>query len=236
MNWGDHMNSTFGAKLAQTRKDKNISQKELAEKLCTRGISVTNQAISKWEKGSTQPNADQFLALCKALEIDDISLHFLGEESSLLHGLNAEGVQKIAEYADVLRASGMYTAKQEKGASRILPLYSMAVSAGTGQFLDSSDYENVEVEDEVSQKANFGVRVTGDSMMPRFSDGQIVWLQQQQTLQDGEIGVFLYDGDAYLKKLSTSNGRARLISLNPNYAPIEISEFATFRVLGKVLQ
>lgn len=230
------MASNIGAKLAQIRKDKNISQKELAKRLCTIGISVTNQAISKWEKGSTQPNADQFLALCKSLEVDDISLHFLGEESSLLHGLNADGIQKISEYADVLRASGMYTAKLPKPAGRILPLYSMAVSAGTGQFLDSSDYENVEVGEEVSEKASFGVRVTGDSMMPQFQDGQIVWLHQQQTLQDGEVGVFLYDGDAYLKKLSASNGKARLISLNPSYAPIEINEFATLRVLGKVLQ
>lgn len=232
---GDRMNINFGAKLAEIRREKDISQKDLAEELSALGIHVTNQAVSKWEKGATQPNADQFLALCCALGIDNISECFLGKKSGLLHGLNSAGTQKVMEYADILRASGLYREENALINPRVLPLYGLAVSAGTGQFLDSSDYENIEVDDSVPLSASFGVRVSGNSMHPKFEDGQIVWVKQQQTLKNGEIGVFLYDDNAYLKKLCSAHGGISLISINPEYSDIIVTEEKAFRVLGKAL-
>ena len=44
---------TFGEKLAIARKEKNLSQEELAQKLY-----VTRQAISRWENNSTQPSLE----------------------------------------------------------------------------------------------------------------------------------------------------------------------------------
>lgn len=64
----------------------------------------------------------------------------------------------------------------------------MPVSAGTGQFLDNDSYEEVEVGPEVPETADFGVRISGDSMMPRYLDKQIVWIQKTDELNDGEIG------------------------------------------------
>ena len=118
---------------------------------------------------------------------------------------------------------------------RSLPLYSLAVSAGTGQFLDGEDYEMVEVGQEVPDGSNFGVRVAGDSMEPRFHNGQIIWVRQQRSLMTGEIGIFLYDGNAYLKQLVAREGRVALHSLNPHYEDIFISDALPLRVLGKVL-
>ena len=54
----------------------------------------------------------------------------------------------------------------------------MPVSAGTGKFLDNDSYEEVEVGSEVPETADFGVRISGDSMMPRYLDKQIVWIQK----------------------------------------------------------
>ena len=118
---------------------------------------------------------------------------------------------------------------------RSLPLYSLAVSAGTGQFLDGESYEMQPVGPEVPEEANFGVRVAGDSMEPRFHDGQTVWVHQQPTLAPGEIGVFLYDGSAYLKQLRRDGGRVWLHSLNPAYHDLEISDAFPLRVLGKAV-
>lgn len=56
---------------------------------------------------------------------------------------------------------------------RTLSLYDLPVSAGTGQFLDSDRFSEIEVGDEVSSSADFGVRVCGDSMEPLYLDGQI---------------------------------------------------------------
>jgi SOS-response transcriptional repressor LexA len=68
-------------------------------------------------------------------------------------------------------------------------------------------------------------------MTPRFIDGQIVFIKEQQVLVVGEIGIFYLNGDAYIKKL----GEAELISLNDDYEPIQIGEFDSFRVFGKVV-
>lgn len=64
--------------------------------------------------------------------------------------------------------------------------------------------------------ANFGVRITGNSMEPQIYDGDIVWVKQQQILEEGQIGVFVLNNEGYCKKYHTN----RLESLNPKYADI----------------
>lgn len=230
------MNRGIGDIINARRKELCLSQSELAGLLLKDGIEVTNQAISKWETGATLPNAKQFLALCRVLEIDDIGGTFEnGGMGGILSGLNTVGRKKALDYIELLHASGRYSVMPEPVKLRSLPLYSLAVSAGTGQFLDSEDYEMTEVGPEVPDGANFGVRVAGDSMEPRFHDGQTVWVSQQHDLMTGEIGIFLYDGCAYLKQLVALDGYLALHSLNPAYEDIKISPALPLRVLGKVL-
>ena len=118
---------------------------------------------------------------------------------------------------------------------RYLPLYQLAVSAGTGELLDGTDYDEVEVGDEVSADADFGVRIAGDSMEPRFVHGQIVWVHRQETLRSGEIGIFLYNGSGFCKRLERVGGRVSLVSLNPRYEPIRVTAADDLRVFGRVV-
>ena len=224
----------IGEKLAALRRRAGLSQKELAERLAVYGVHVSNQAVSKWEQGLTQPNADQFLALCRALDAENIGAEFFGRRSGLLRDLNDAGVSKLREYADLLRASGLYAPPSAERAERVLPLYTLAVSAGTGQFLDSDDFESVIVGADVPDSADYGVRVAGNSMEPRYSDGQTVWVQYRRTLRSGEIGIFLYDDNAYLKQLIMDDAGVRLHSLNPDYGDIPVRSAGELRILGKV--
>jgi len=227
----------IGEVLAERRRELGLSQTELAQALSLRGVSVTNQAVSKWEKGLTLPNARQFLALCRVLEIEDVRGAFTRGSEGLFSGLNARGRRLALDYVQLLRDSGRYApAPEESWRKRSLPLYSLAVSAGTGQFLDGENYEMVEVGREVPEGAHFGVRVAGNSMEPRFHDGQTVWVRQQRSLMTGEIGIFLYDGSAYLKQLAARRDRMVLHSLNPEYEDISVSPELPLRVLGKVLE
>ena len=50
----------FGDNLRQIRKDKKMSQEELAEK-----VNVTRQSVSKWENGESYPEMNNILELCK---------------------------------------------------------------------------------------------------------------------------------------------------------------------------
>ena len=227
---------SIGAILEQKRKERGLLQAELAALLADEGIQVSKHAISKWEGGKTLPNAQQFLALCRVLKIYDVLGEFLGEADELRTGLNAQGKARLREYARLLRGDEAFCLTEKAAPLRVLPLYDLAVSAGTGQFLDGEDYEMVEVGPEVPEGANFGVRVAGDSMEPRFHNGQTVWVRQQRSLMTGEIGIFLYDGSAYLKQLVAKQDRLALHSLNPAYGDILISPELPLRVLGKVVE
>jgi len=63
------MNNNFSENLKKIRKDNNLSQEQLAEKL-----GVSRQAISKWESGIAYPEMDKIIALCTKfnLNIDDL--------------------------------------------------------------------------------------------------------------------------------------------------------------------
>ncbi len=54
----------IGKFIASLRKDKNLTQEELAEKLY-----VTDRAVSKWERGLSLPDAGNMLDLCNILGI-----------------------------------------------------------------------------------------------------------------------------------------------------------------------
>lgn len=225
----------IGKTIAAARRAAGLSQAGLAARLSMLGVDVTNQAICKWENGATLPNAKQFIILCAALGIDDIMGEFTGGKRGAYAGLDGAGRRKMQEYRQLLIDSGRYSPRGEAAPVRMLPLYSLAVSAGTGQFLDGENYEMVEAGAEVPEGSNFGVRVAGDSMEPRYHDGEVIWVRQQRSLMTGEIGIFLYDGCAYLKQLVAGDEALALHSLNPKYADIVISPELPLRVLGKVL-
>lgn len=114
-----------------------------------------------------------------------------------------------------------------------LPLYDTGASAGTGVFLDSTDYEMIAIEDDyTTRRANFAVWVSGNSMEPRFSDGDLVLVRTQPTIDIGDIGIFILNGEGYIKKL----GESKLVSLNPAYDDIEFDDDDEIFCKGKVLR
>ena len=118
---------------------------------------------------------------------------------------------------------------------RKIKKFYLAASAGTGQYIDSDAYETIEVGDEVSSLADFGITIAGNSMEPQFVNGQTVWVHSQESLNAGEIGIFLYEGQAYCKKYMEQDGQVFLISLNPSYEPIPVNEDNGFHIFGKVV-
>ena len=85
------------------------------------------------------------------------------------------------------------------------------------------------------EDTTFGVRISGDSMEPEFHDGQIAWVLQQESVANGEIGIFALNGEAYIKKLQNDTDGIFLISLNEKYSPIKVSENDRLDIFGKVL-
>ena len=67
----------FGTFIAQCRKDKKMTQSDLAAKL-----NVTDKAISRWERGTSEPNTSNLMALARLYGIPAEDL-LKGVESAL---------------------------------------------------------------------------------------------------------------------------------------------------------
>ena len=236
-------NARFGAKLAELRKQKRITQKEMAERISREGErlfgreAITDRAVSKWETGASLPDAQQFISICHILGVTDVLHTFRGLASSgdPFAALNKLGRERAAEYIAMLGENPHFSLKEHRELPiRQIPLYDLPASAGTGVFLDGSSYTMIDAEGYAASAANFAVKISGDSMMPMFEDGQIVYVRQQQELLSGDIGIFILNGEAYCKMLDTENG-VSLVSLNPKYKPIKLTEGADLRIVGRVV-
>ena len=118
---------------------------------------------------------------------------------------------------------------------RKVRFYDLPASAGIGNFLDYSDYEEIKVGQEVPSSTDFGIRISGDSMEPRYHNEELIWIEQTEQLEDGEIGIFYLDGNAYVKKFQNNRKGTYLISLNKKYDPIPVTENSSFKIFGRVL-
>lgn len=234
-------NGNLGAKLKALRKQRKLSQEDVAKLISIGCAPISDRAVSKWETGSSLPNAEQFLTLCRIYDVRDVLTVFLDmrvPEQTNDHGmasLNKLGKERANEYISLLANSPEFSHKNRAVlVRRQIPLYDLPASAGTGVFLDSDAYTLIDVDENAPEDANLAVRISGDSMMPLFTNGQTVYVRQQPEVKSGEIGIFVLNGEAYCKKLETEGG-ARLISLNPLYEPIVLSDGDSLKVVGKVI-
>lgn len=113
-----------------------------------------------------------------------------------------------------------------------LPFPDIPASAGTGMYLVSDYAETIHVlATDEARKADYAIKVSGKSMEPRYYDGDILAVCEQPAVDPGEVGVFVYNGERYVKQF----GGNRLISINPDYQDIFIEDPDSFFCQGKVL-
>lgn len=227
----------LGKTIAKHRKEHKIKQSELALKLEYYDIFVKPNTVSAWESGLSIPNSKQLLAICEILNIYDIYTEFISPNPiNPFRNLNETGVAKVMDYIHLLEKSGEYKTAD------IIPIHILrerkvfytTVSAGTGSFLDGEDYEMYTSPD-IPEEASFGVYVSGDSMEPRYHNEELIWIEQTEQLEDGEIGIFYLDGNAYVKKFQNNGNGTYLVSLNKKYDPIPVTENNSFKIFGRVL-
>lgn len=148
---------------------------------------------------------------------------------------NGETLVLIADYfdcsIDYLMGRTECKSMMIEEKSNYIRIYDSAVSAGTGIYIDYSSYTEITTKEDIGN-ANFAVRVSGDSMTPRFYDGDIVLVESTPCVEIGEIGIFIVDSQAYIKQL----GNNCLISLNSKYPPIDISKTDSVYCQGKVIK
>ena len=231
---------TVGDRICKLREAKGLTQKELGILL---GYS-SSSTVSNWETNIAKPDFDKLIQLCNIFNVTSDELlgiksdihNFTTEERTHIkkfrmldeHGKNVVNYLLDEEYTRVLSSA------KKKNRPRLMYInsYSFPVSAGVGSFVENEAPEQILVpECAEAEEADYVLTVNGDSMQPMFNDGDKVYVVNQQSVEIGEIGIFVINGDAYIKKL----GKGQLISLNEKYKPILLNNDDSIYCCGKVI-
>ena len=232
---------SIGTKISEIRKSKKMKIETLSQKS---GVPIST--LKKILSGATKdPQIDTIKAIARALEctLEDF------DDNSNLKNYSAVEKKLIADYRKlddhskevvqvVIRKELERNIPSEPNYDNIIPIkkyqvpyYDMPVSAGTGNPLDEEYPENIDLAEQPPKGTDFIVRVSGDSMEPTYHDGDKLFVKEQPSIEVGDIGIFVVNGNAYVKEL----GIDKLISHNEKYPDIIINEYITSKCCGKVL-
>ena len=203
---------TIGERIRLRREQLGLSQEELAKALGYKSRS----SINKIELGLQKLTQSKILSIAEALQTTPD--YIMGWDDAISRAFNVISVGK----------QGMR------------PIYG-SISAGLGEFVEG-DNEILgwePVEEEYANDEYFYLRVVGDSMSPKIDDGDLILIHKQSSVDSGDIGAFLVDGDeGYVKRVKYDTDYITFISLNPAYAPITFvgADVQRVRVVGKVIK
>lgn len=108
------------------------------------------------------------------------------------------------------------------------------VSAGTGEQIFDEPQFKVAVKGDVPIH-DLALQVNGNSMEPMFHDKEVIFIEKTHEIKNGQIGVFIIDGEAYVKKVYVEDDRLTLVSLNKEYPDLHFYENESVELVGKVI-
>lgn len=174
-------------------------------------LGVSQATVSGWESEKYQPDRD---TLIKMASYFDVSVDYLIGNSPV---------------------------KKEKKKGVQIPVLGEVRAGYPMEAVENIiDYEEID-EDMARRGEFFALRIKGDSMEPRFVEGDVVIVRKQQTADSGDIVVALVNGDsATIKKLKRHQNGITLVPSNAAYEPMyysneEIMELPV-NILGKVVE
>ena len=228
----------IGDKIKERRIQLGLKQSEISK---ATGIKITT--LSNYENNVSTPNEQNLYKLMDALKCDANYLFEWEEQENI--NISFSEKQKIIKYRKlddhgkqmvdtVLELEhNRCVASSEERPIIYLPKSVLRASAGSGNWLDEQQLVTVAVLDTpAARKANLIIEVDGDSMEPLYKSGDNVLVSTAAEVQIGDIGIFIADGNGYIKKL----GEDRLVSVNPKFEDIIPTENSNYRCVGKVLE
>lgn len=152
---------------------------------------------------------------------------------------NGDTLTKIADYFHV---SVDYLLSRDLSASKVLiPVFGI-VRAGYPIYAEENIIDYEEISKEMAREGEFyALKIKGDSMTPRFVEGDIVIVKKCETVDNGEIAIVMVGKDeATIKKFYKTAVGVQLVATNPNYpamtfTPEEVDSLPV-TISGKVVE
>jgi len=225
-------------------------------KFVTEILGLSSSKVTAWKKGSI-PKYEILISIAEHFHVsvgalfDGVNRGLTEDESFLLSlyaKIPSQEQQRLIGRAEYIAEQAEEHAREQAKRQEIrhsvpeesapcesidIPFSTLPVSAGLGDFFEQDGtQETINVPaTPTTRRADFAVRVDGDSMEPMFSDGDIVLVEQEQEVPEGQVGIFAVNGAGYIKKA----GPRKLISANKDYDDILISPDDSVRCFGLVI-
>ena len=209
------------ARLKALMDERRIRQVDIlaaAKPFCDKyGVKLAKNDLSQYVNGKVEPGQEKLSILGMALNVSE----------AWLMGY------------DVSRVRDDATPK----ASNILPMPEMRKipllgTIACGAPVLAEEHIEGQVDIPVNIHADFALTCKGDSMInARIFDGDIVYIRQQDTVENGEIAAVLIETEATLKRVRLFDDHISLEPENPMYKPIVFwnEEMNEVRILGKAV-
>lgn len=184
--------STFGDNLRKIRKEKGMTQDELAAVLGT-----SKQVLSRYENGQRSPKVSVVSEFAEKL---GVPINALTDAASPF-GKPVNGLIPRSQI-------------------RIKQVPILGDTAAGEPVIANREYDEwVEVPDD-GHHFDAALRVTGDSMAPKYQKGDLVFVRYQEDVQDGQIAVICLNDGVTLKRLYHIPDGVQLLSENRDYPPM----------------
>lgn len=178
-------------------------------------------------------------ALKIAKDYTALSDHGKGAVKAILEfEIKDAAIKDVPVKVEVSPAPKMPKAKRNGYGFIEIRVYDQPAAAGLGNYLDDPDFHIEQYPaDVIPSKTDFGILISGDSMEPKIHDGSTAFVQASLSINPGQIGIFILNGEAYCKKLAVDHEKRsiRLVSLNDKYDDIVIRTDDEFRTVGLVI-
>ena len=196
-------------------------------------VSVEYILFGKEQQSDMSEDTNKLLSYYKVLNDMEKGI-ILGKAEALaeLAAERAEQERAAAEKQKCIAMPVSTASAAEEQDDFYVDICNLPVSAGTGVYLDDNHTEPLKIRHTaIAERANYAVRVSGDSMIPEYYDGDIVLVETCPSVNIGEIGIFVVDGEGYIKQF----GGDKLISLNSKYPDISLRTCESASCRGRVL-
>ncbi len=202
------MNQNIGQRIKEKREQRNLSLQDIADRM-----DVNRSSVMRWEKGETSRIKLPMLEhLAQVLHTTpEYLMGYEEEQSDFSRNVPPDGscLLPVLNPTDLLE-------KKEKAS-------------------DDSDYV---LADSTFRQDCFFLLVSESSMAPRIDENDLLLVRRQDTLHNGELGVFLLDGSTCVIRLYYMEELLELHSFNPYYPTIRFhkNEAHRVRIIGKIIE